>query len=214
MLTRKILLTFVIAFMSTQVWASCTFSCTKKLAEGVDVTKLGELTEEVKKCFTKCPLKDTKNFTCVVLSRKIDNANDVAGLLELLHQGPGEDLAYGIEAAQNKLEAIALAYKSGDVKEFQYECGMHLNATASGKEWVKGGSSSNFDHNLDRIRVKVKEIFDGGDKAPSFKWTAENEEESKKVSAGYSLDHPKEKVDYYNEMRFKMDSIRTKRRKS
>lgn len=124
----------------------------------------------------------------------------------MLHQGPGEDFAYGIERAKTKLEAIALSYKSGDVREFQYECGMNLHPTASGKSWVEGGTRQNFDDNLDMIRVKVAELYDGeaSKKAPSFEWTAQNEAAAQAITP----DKPG-----YDKMRFKISDIRTARRK-
>lgn len=206
MLIRKLLFTFVVGLASTQGWASCSMKCSKTIAAGIDVTKLKSLAEDVKKCISNCPLKDTKNFTCVLLSRKFANANDKTALLEMLHQGPGEDLAYGIEHAKTKLEAVALSFKSGDVREFQYECGMNLHPTASGKPWVEGGTSENFDNNMNMIRVKVAELYDGekSGKAPSFAWTSANEADVQKIAPDKAG---------YDQMRFKMNDIRTARRK-
>ena len=124
----------------------------------------------------------------------------------MLHQGPGEDLAYGIEHAKTKLEVIALSYKSGDVREFQTECGMNLHPTASGKPWVEGGTSQNFDNNMNMIRVKVAELYDGEKigKIPSFEWTNENETAAQAITPDKNG---------YDKMRFKMSDIRTARRK-
>ena len=202
MLIRKLLLTFAVGLASTQCWASCSIKCSKAAATGIDITKLKSLADDVKKCISSCPLKDTKNFTCVLLSRKFEHPGNISALLEMLHQGPGEDLAYGVEHAKNKLEAIALSYKSGDVREFQTECGMNLHPTASGKPWVEGGTRQNFDDNLDMIRVKVVEFE--GKKEPSFEWTGKNEADAQAIAPG--------KPEYDN-MRFKMSDIRTARRK-
>jgi hypothetical protein len=206
MLIRKLLFTFVVGLASTQGWASCSMKCTKAIAAGIDITKLKSLAEDVKKCISSCLLKDTKNFTCVLLSRKFEHPNNITALLEMLHQGPGEDLAYGIERAKTKLEAIALSYKSGDVREFQTECGMNLHPTASGKPWVEGGTSQNFDDNLNMIRVKVAELYDGekSSKSPSFEWTSQNGTDAQAIAPGKAR---------YDEMRFKISDIRTARRK-
>ncbi|MBY0462156.1 MAG: hypothetical protein K2Q34_03125 [Alphaproteobacteria bacterium] len=206
MLIRKLLLTVVLGIASTQGWASCSMKCTKTIAAGIDITKLKSLAEDVKKCISSCPLKDTKNFTCVLLSRKFEHPNNITALLEMLHQGPGEDLAYGIERAKTKLEAIALSYKDGDVREFQAECGMNLNQTARGKQWIEGGTRQNFDENLDMIRVKVAELYDGeqSSKAPSFEWTSQNATDAQEITPL----KPR-----YNQMRFKISDIRTARRK-
>ena len=91
MLIRKLLLTLVLGIASTQGWASCSMKCTKAMGAGVDSTKLKGLTEDVKKCISNCPLKDTKNFTCALLAKKFEHPSDKTALLEMLLHGPGEE---------------------------------------------------------------------------------------------------------------------------
>lgn len=204
MLIRKLIFTFALGLASTQCWASCSMKCTKAIAAGIDITKLKSLPEDVKKCISNCALKDTKNFTCVLLSKKIESPSDISALLAMLHQGPGEDLAYGIEHAKNKLEAIALSYKSEDVREFQAECGMNLHPTASGKPWAEGSTHQNFDDNLNMIQVKVAELYDGekSSKTPSFEWTHKNGTDAKATAPGQAE---------YDNMRIKISEIRSAR---